>query len=63
MVAIGQGVRSNEYRLFRKLRPHGTYFTKLNPGPESLPWSTRYRDAPGATPSPTPTGTSMEAQP
>ncbi|HXJ43940.1 MAG TPA: hypothetical protein VNH18_31935 [Bryobacteraceae bacterium] len=32
MVAIGQGVRNNDYRLFRKLRPHGTYFTKVNPG-------------------------------
>src|SRR5262249_54708866 len=31
LVVIGQGVRNNEYRLFRKLRPHGTYFTRVNP--------------------------------
>jgi hypothetical protein len=29
IVVIGQGVRSSEYRLFRKLRPHGTYFTQV----------------------------------
>lgn len=26
---IGQGVRTNDYRLFRKLRPHGIYFTRV----------------------------------
>jgi len=53
MVAIGQGVRSNEYRLFRKLRPHGTYFTKLNPGAGvRCLGRTRYRDAPGSHPEP-----------
>jgi hypothetical protein len=26
---IGQGVSKTEYRLFRKLRPHGTYFTAV----------------------------------
>ncbi len=32
IVAIGQGVRSNhQYPLFRKLRPHGTYFSELKP--------------------------------
>src|SRR3954466_3999572 len=28
IVTIGQGVKNNEYRLFRKLRPQGTYFTQ-----------------------------------
>ena len=29
---VGQGVASNaSYRLFRKLRPHGTYFTRVKP--------------------------------
>jgi hypothetical protein len=32
IAVIGQGVRNNNYRLFRKLRPQGTYFTKLAPG-------------------------------
>jgi hypothetical protein len=32
IVVIGQGVRNNEYRLFRKLRPQGTYFTQVKPG-------------------------------
>jgi hypothetical protein len=32
IVVIGQGVRSSEYRLFRKLRPHGTYFTQVRHG-------------------------------
>jgi hypothetical protein len=31
-VAIGQGVASNAYPLFRKLRQYGTYFTQVNPG-------------------------------
>jgi hypothetical protein len=31
VVVIGQGARHNDYRLFRKLRPHGTYFTHVNP--------------------------------
>lgn len=26
---IGQGVRTNDYRLFRKLRPHGTYYSNV----------------------------------
>ena len=29
---IGQGVAKNEYRLFRKLRPQGVYFTQVKPG-------------------------------
>ena len=29
IVVIGQGVANNEYRLFRKLRPQGTYFTHV----------------------------------
>jgi hypothetical protein len=32
IVVIGQGVRKSEYRLFRKLRPHGTYFTQVKHG-------------------------------
>ena len=32
IVAIGQGVRENSYRLFRKLRPQGTYFSNVTPG-------------------------------
>lgn len=36
IVAIGQGVRENTYRLFRKLRPQGTYFTKVRPGTGSV---------------------------
>jgi hypothetical protein len=28
---IGQGVENNRYRLFRKLRAHGTYYTRVNP--------------------------------
>ena len=28
---IGQGVRNNQYRLFRKLRPEGVYFTNVIP--------------------------------
>jgi hypothetical protein len=30
IAVIGQGVAKNEYRLFRKLRPHGVYFTRVN---------------------------------
>jgi hypothetical protein len=31
IAVIGQGVaRNDDYRLFRKLRPHGTYFTQVN---------------------------------
>jgi len=29
IAAIGQGVAKNDYRLFRKLRPQGTYFTQV----------------------------------
>jgi hypothetical protein len=29
VAVIGQGVGKNEYRLFRKLRPHGMYFTQV----------------------------------
>jgi hypothetical protein len=29
IVVIGQGVQSNTYRLFRKLRPHGVYYTHV----------------------------------
>ncbi len=31
LVVLGQGVRENNYKLFRKLRPEGTYFTNVNP--------------------------------
>jgi hypothetical protein len=31
IAVIGQGVRNNSYRLFRKLRPHGVYFTQVKP--------------------------------
>lgn len=31
IVAIGRGVGENRYRLFRKLRPHGTYYTRVDP--------------------------------
>jgi hypothetical protein len=30
-VIIGQGVAKSAYPLFRKLRPHGTHFTQVNP--------------------------------
>jgi hypothetical protein len=30
IAVIGQGVKATEYRLFRKLRPHGTYFTAVH---------------------------------
>jgi len=29
VTAIGQGVATNDYRLFRKLRPHGVYYTRV----------------------------------
>lgn len=32
MVVLGVGVTENRYRLFRKLRPHGTYFNAVEPG-------------------------------
>jgi hypothetical protein len=32
LAAIGQGVSANDYRLFRKLRPHGTYYTRVKSG-------------------------------
>ena len=31
IAVIGQGVRENRYRLFRKLRPQGVYFTHVKP--------------------------------
>ena len=31
IVVVGQGVTKNDYPLFRKLRPHGTYFTRVKP--------------------------------
>lgn len=31
IVIIGKGVKQNTYPLFTKLRPHGTYFTKVDP--------------------------------
>ena len=31
VVILGQGVTKNAYPLFRKLRPHGTYFTQVDP--------------------------------
>jgi hypothetical protein len=30
IVLVGQGVAQNRYPLFRKLRPHGVYFTQVN---------------------------------
>ena len=32
IAVIGQGVGQNDYRLFRKLRPQGTYFTQVRGG-------------------------------
>jgi hypothetical protein len=32
IVVIGQGVTDNKFRLFRKLRREGTYFSRVNPG-------------------------------
>ncbi|MGH9352781.1 MAG: hypothetical protein ACRD2G_11575 [Terriglobia bacterium] len=32
IVVIGQGVEENKYPLFRKLRPHGVYFTNVKTG-------------------------------
>jgi len=32
IAVIGHGVERTEYRLFRKLRPHGTYFSQVRPG-------------------------------
>lgn len=29
IVVIGQGVRASDYRLFRKLRPHGVYYSQV----------------------------------
>jgi hypothetical protein len=31
VIAIGQGVQANTYAPFRRLRPHGAWFTNLNP--------------------------------
>jgi hypothetical protein len=31
IVVLGQGVTEHGFPLFRKLRPHGTYFTQVNP--------------------------------
>jgi hypothetical protein len=31
VVVLGQGVTKNRYPLFRKLRAHGTYFSRVNP--------------------------------
>jgi len=31
IAVIGQGLERNDYPLFRKLRPHGVYFTHVNP--------------------------------
>ena len=31
VVILGQGVAESAYPLFRKLRPHGTYFTQVDP--------------------------------
>ena len=31
VVVLGQGVAKNSYPLFRKLRPHGTYFSRVDP--------------------------------
>ncbi|MEJ2008780.1 MAG: hypothetical protein P8Z30_11605 [Acidobacteriota bacterium] len=31
IAVIGKGVKENKYPLFRKLRPYGTYFTRVNP--------------------------------
>jgi hypothetical protein len=32
IAVIGQGVERTDYRLFRKLRAHGTYFSRVRPG-------------------------------
>jgi hypothetical protein len=32
IAVVGQGVAKNDYRLFRKLRPQGVYFTQVKPG-------------------------------
>ncbi len=31
IVVVGQGVTKNTYPVFRKLRPHGTYYSRVNP--------------------------------
>jgi hypothetical protein len=31
IAVVGQGVASSEYPLFRRLRPHGAYYTRVNP--------------------------------
>src|SRR5262249_18494350 len=31
IAVIGKGVEHNSYKLFRKLRPHGVYFTRVDP--------------------------------
>ena len=39
IAVIGQGVARNDYRLFRKLRPHGVYYTRVRhngAGPQAL---------------------------
>jgi hypothetical protein len=32
IAAIGMGVAQSDYRLFRKLRPHGIHYTRIKPG-------------------------------
>jgi hypothetical protein len=36
IAVVGQGVAKNDYRLFRKLREQGTYFTRVNGSIEAL---------------------------
>jgi len=31
MAIVGQGVRASDYPLFRRLRPHGAYYTRVSP--------------------------------
>jgi hypothetical protein len=77
LVILGQGVEKNAYPLFRKLRPHGTYFTRVDPQDglriaaqraaaraqkHPLPFAHWYID--GGTPaSPAPTGVETLAYP
>jgi len=63
IVVIGQGVRNNQYRLFRKLRPQGVYFTqvRLANGFDTLAGALAKRAA--LTRRLTAIGTSMEAPP
>jgi hypothetical protein len=45
IAVIGHGVENSEYRLFRKLRPHGTYFTHVRGALSALVDAVRRRAA------------------